>query len=124
MCVAVLVDGGKMPPAAASDTRQRALALRSVAEANTANAAAVEQTVNALQQQATERSDDLGVQSALHFARGMLSLARKDVAGAAHTSLSVGRPMRIAAGSLCWRPTRPETRSPHRLLATSSCACM
>jgi tetratricopeptide (TPR) repeat protein len=77
-----LADGGKMPLAAASNIRRQALVLRSVAEANTADAAAVEKTVDALQQQATERSDDPAVQSALHFARGMMGVAKKDFAGA------------------------------------------
>lgn len=77
-----LADGGKMPPAAASNIRRQALALRSAAEANTANAAAAETTVDALQQLASERPDDPAVQSSLHFARGMLGVAKKDYPGA------------------------------------------
>jgi hypothetical protein len=75
-------DGGALSPGAARALRRNALAIRAASEARSGNAAAVEATVGALQKAATGQPDDAALQSAVHFAQGMLSAARKDLKGA------------------------------------------
>jgi hypothetical protein len=53
--------------------RRTALALRAAAEGRSGNAAAADATVAALQKDATARPDDVPLQSAVHFAQGMLA---------------------------------------------------
>ena len=75
-------DAGALPPGAARTLRRVALAVRAASEGRSGNAAAVEATVAALQKDAAARPDDAPLQSAVHFAQGMLSVARKDLKGA------------------------------------------
>ena len=78
-----LADSGKLPPSAATNIRHLALAGRTTVEAKTGQVAAAQKSVEALQKEAASRSDNPLVQSSLHMAMGMLSVAQKDLAGAA-----------------------------------------
>jgi hypothetical protein len=77
-----LADGGKLPAGAATNTRRLALAARVTAEARMGQVDAAQKTVDALQQEATSRPDNPGLQSSMHYALGMLSVAKKDLTGA------------------------------------------
>jgi Flp pilus assembly protein TadD len=85
-------EGGTLPPAPSRTLRRTALAVRAAAEGRSGNAEAVEKTVAALQQDATARPDDAPLQSAVHFAQGMLAAAQKDLKAAkAHFDLCSSR---------------------------------
>lgn len=85
-------DAGTLPPGATRNLRRIALVLRAAAEGRSGTAAAVEKTVAALQQDATARPDDAQLQSAVHFAQGMLAAAQKDLKAAkAHFDLCSSR---------------------------------
>ena len=73
---------GKLPPGASATLRRSALTIRAAAEGLSADAAGAEKTVAALQKEASARPDDPNVQSAVHFAQGMLVVAQKDLKGA------------------------------------------
>ena len=78
-----LVDSGKLPPGGATNIRNLALVSRIAAEAKMGQADAAQKTVDAFQGEASSHPDNPTVQSSLHFALGMLSVAKKDLAGAA-----------------------------------------
>jgi Flp pilus assembly protein TadD len=85
-------DAGTLPPGATRNLRRVGLVLRAAAEGRSGTAAAVEKTVATLQQDATARPDDAQLQSAVHFAQGMLAVAQKDLKGAkAHFDLCSSR---------------------------------
>ena len=73
---------GKLPPFASANLRRAALAIRAAAEGLSADAAGAEKTVAALQKEASARPDDPNLQSAVHFAQGMLAVAQKDLKAA------------------------------------------
>jgi Flp pilus assembly protein TadD len=73
---------GKLPPGASATLRRSALSIRSAAEGLSADAAGAEKTVAALQKEASARPEDPNLQSAVHFAQGMLAVAQKDLKGA------------------------------------------
>jgi tetratricopeptide (TPR) repeat protein len=73
---------GKLPPFASANLRRWALTIRAAAEGLSADAAGAEKTVAALQKEASGRPDDPNLQSAVHFAQGMLAVAQKDPKGA------------------------------------------
>ena len=63
-------DAGALPPGVTRSLRRNALALRAATEGRSGNAAAVDKTVAALQQDATAGPDDAPLQSSVHFAQG------------------------------------------------------
>jgi tetratricopeptide (TPR) repeat protein len=73
---------GKLPPFASANLRRWALMIRAAAEGSSADAAGAEKTVAALQKEASARPDDPNLQSAVHFAQGMLAVAQKDLKAA------------------------------------------
>jgi tetratricopeptide (TPR) repeat protein len=73
---------GKLPPGAGANLRRWALTVRAAAEGLSADAAGAEKTVAALQKEAAARTDNPDLQSAVHFAQGMLAVAQKDLKGA------------------------------------------
>jgi Flp pilus assembly protein TadD len=73
---------GKLPPGASANLRRWALTVRAAAEGLSADSAGAEKTVAALQKEAAARTDDPNLQSAVHFAQGMLAVAQKDLKGA------------------------------------------
>jgi tetratricopeptide (TPR) repeat protein len=75
-------DGGKLPVGGAANVRRFALAVSAAAHGRMGNAAGAQQTVEALQKESTAHSDDPLVASTLHFAQGMLAVARKDMKSA------------------------------------------
>jgi Flp pilus assembly protein TadD len=75
-------DGGALPPVFAHNLRRDALRVRIEAEVQMANAAAAQKTSAALDQDASSRADDPDAQSAMHYGRGQLAMARADLAGA------------------------------------------
>ena len=75
-------DGGTLPAGFSRNLRREALRVRIAAEAQMADAAAAEKTSAALDQEAASRADDAVAQSAMHYGRGLLAMARADVAGA------------------------------------------
>ena len=66
-------------PVAVLNVRREALRARIVGEVRAADAAAAEKTSAALDQAAGQRPDDPVAQSAMHFGRGMLALAKADL---------------------------------------------
>ena len=75
-------DGGELPPGFSRNLRRAALRVRIAAEAQMADAAAAETTSAALDQEASSRPDDPAAQTAMHYAKGQLAMARADIAGA------------------------------------------
>ena len=73
-----IAESGKLPPAAERTIARQALSVRVSAEAKMNDAAAAEKTVLAMEQLASSRPDDPFLQSALHYGRGMLAVAKKD----------------------------------------------
>jgi len=72
-------DSGQLPPGPSINLRREALRARIVGEVRAADAAAAEKTSAALDQAAGQRPDDPLAQSAMHFGRGMLALAKADL---------------------------------------------
>jgi tetratricopeptide (TPR) repeat protein len=75
-------DGGQLPPGPTINLRREALRARIVGEVRAGDVAAAEKTAATLDQIATQRADDPAAQSAMHFGRGMLAVAKSDVAAA------------------------------------------
>jgi tetratricopeptide (TPR) repeat protein len=75
-------DGGKLPPGAAVNVRNLALSVTAAAQGRAGDAAGAEKTVAALQTQAESRPDDPFSANAVHFAQGMLAVAKKDMKAA------------------------------------------
>jgi tetratricopeptide (TPR) repeat protein len=70
---------GKLPPGESANLRRWALTIRAAAEGLTHDVAGAEKTAAALQQEASARTDDPAAQSSVHFAQGMLAVAKKDM---------------------------------------------
>jgi tetratricopeptide (TPR) repeat protein len=75
-------DSGQLPPGPTINVRREALRARIVGEVRAGDAAAAEKTSAALDQAASQRADDPVAQSAMHFGRGMLAVAKADLAAA------------------------------------------
>jgi len=75
-------DSGQLPPGPTINVRRDALRARIVGEVRAGDAAAAEKTSAALDQIATQRPDDPAAQSAMHFGRGMLAVAKADLSAA------------------------------------------
>jgi tetratricopeptide (TPR) repeat protein len=75
-------ESGDLPPGLSRNLRQQALRVRLAAETATGDADAAAQTAMELQQQASERKDDVNAQSAMHYGLGMAAMAKRDYAGA------------------------------------------
>jgi tetratricopeptide (TPR) repeat protein len=75
-------ESGDLPPGLSRNLRQQALRVRVAAEAATGAADAVARTAMDLQQQASERKDDVNAQSAMHYGLGMAAIANRDYASA------------------------------------------
>ena len=75
-------DGGQLPPGAALNVRNVALAVTAEAQGRMGDAAGAEKTVAVLQKQVDARPDDPFAKTTLHFAQGMLAVAQKDMKAA------------------------------------------
>jgi tetratricopeptide (TPR) repeat protein len=75
-------DDGRLPAGVSRNLRQQALRVRVAAEAAAGAAEAAAKTAMELQQQASERKDDVNAQSAMHYGLGMAAMAKRDYAGA------------------------------------------
>ena len=75
-------DSGELPPGFSRNLRREALRVRIAAEAQMADAAAAEKTSAALDQEASSRADDPVAQTAMHYGKGQLAVAKADLAGA------------------------------------------
>jgi len=73
---------GQLPPGASRNIRREALRTQVSAEARLGDAAAAEKTSALLDQEAQARPDDRAAQSAMHYGRGELAMARKKPADA------------------------------------------
>jgi tetratricopeptide (TPR) repeat protein len=83
-------NGGTLPPFAGNNIRRFALAARATIEARQGQADAAKKTAEELQKEASTRPDDSSLQSTMHYALGMASLAAKDFANtASHLSQCV-----------------------------------
>jgi tetratricopeptide (TPR) repeat protein len=71
-------ESGQLPSGLSRNLRQQALRVRLAAEVATNSIDAGEQTAMALQQQASERKDDINTQSAMHYGLGMVAMAKRD----------------------------------------------
>ncbi len=77
-----LADSGQQPAGFSRALRRQALRARVTAEAQLRDAAAAEQTAAALDQEASSRADDPEAQTAMHYGRAQLAIAKGDFAGA------------------------------------------
>ena len=77
-----VADGGQLPPGFSRNLRRQALRVRIAVEAQMADATAAQKTSAALDADASSRPDDPAAQTAMHYGRGQLALAKADVAGA------------------------------------------
>ena len=75
-------DSGQLPPGPTVNVRRDALRVRIIGEVRADDVAAAEKTAAALDQVAAQRPDDPVAQSAMHFGRGMLAVAKADLAAA------------------------------------------
>jgi tetratricopeptide (TPR) repeat protein len=75
-------ESGEFPPGPTINIRRDALRARILGETRLNEVAAAEKTSAALDTLAAERLDDPNAQSAMHFGRGMLALAKGDTVGA------------------------------------------
>ena len=75
-------ESGELPAGFSRNLRVQSLRARVAAEAAMNNAKAAEATAMELQQQASERQDDVNAQSTMHFGLGMAAMAKRDYAGA------------------------------------------
>ena len=75
-------DSGQLPPGAALNVRNVALAVTAAAQGRMGDAAGAEKTVASLQKQVDARPDDPFAKTTLHFAQGMLAVAQKDMKAA------------------------------------------
>ena len=75
-------DGGELPLGFSRNLRREALRVRIAAEAQIGDGTAAEKTSAALDQEASSRADDPDAQTAMHYGRGQLAMAKGDVAGA------------------------------------------
>ena len=75
-------DSGQLPPGPTVNVRRDALRVRIIGEVRADDVAAAEKTAAALDQVAAQRPDDPAAQSAMHFGRGMLAVAKADLAAA------------------------------------------
>lgn len=77
-----MAESGTLPPGVATNVRRWGLAVSAAAQGLMGDAAATQKTVAALEKEAAARPDDPQLQSSLHFARGMLAAAGKDLKSA------------------------------------------
>ena len=84
LLASVLAAAGKgdLPPGLVRNLRREALRTKISAEARLGDAAAGEKTSAMLDEDAQARADDSAAQSAMHFGRGELAMARKQAADA------------------------------------------
>jgi tetratricopeptide (TPR) repeat protein len=75
-------DGGQLPPGAAINVRNVALAVTVAAQGRMNDAVGAEKIVASAQKQVDARPDDPFARTTLHFAKGMLAVAQKDMKGA------------------------------------------
>jgi tetratricopeptide (TPR) repeat protein len=75
-------DGGQLPPGAAINVRNVALAVTVAAQGRMNDAVGAEKTVASAQKQVDARPDDPFARTTLHFAQGMLAVAQKDMKAA------------------------------------------
>jgi tetratricopeptide (TPR) repeat protein len=75
-------DDGRLPQGAALNVRNAALAVITAAQGRMGDAAGAEKSVASLQKQVDARPDDPFARTTLHFAQGMLAVARKDMKAA------------------------------------------
>lgn len=75
-------DGGHVTSGAARNLRRQALVARVTAEGGLRDVAAATKTSAALDEAAAAATDSPAAQSAMHYGRGMLAVARNDAAGA------------------------------------------
>jgi tetratricopeptide (TPR) repeat protein len=75
-------DSGQFSTALSRNLRRQALRLRAVAETRLGDSAAAQKTSAALDQEAASRADDPDAQTAMHFGRGLLAVASRDLAAA------------------------------------------
>ena len=113
-------DGGQMPPGPTVNVRRDALRARIVGETRAGDVAAAEKTSATLDQVAAQRSDDPVAQSAMHFGRGMLAVAKADLRRRGVTSTSVSATMSSAGIRACSPQKRPAMRRAHSARARRS----
>jgi tetratricopeptide (TPR) repeat protein len=77
-----IADGGQVTSGFARNLRRRALVARVTAESGLRDVAAATKTSASLEEGATAATDDPLAQSAMHYGRGMLAVAKGDVADA------------------------------------------
>ena len=77
-----MADGGELTAGASRNLRREALRGRIAIESQKGDAAAAEKTSAALDQEASSRPDDPFAQTAMHYGKGQLAMAKGDVAGA------------------------------------------
>jgi tetratricopeptide (TPR) repeat protein len=75
-------DGGQLPPGISRALRRQALRARIAAEVQMRDVAAATKTSAALDEAAATAGDDPVVQTAMHYGRGMLAIAKGDAPGA------------------------------------------
>ncbi|MEO7271745.1 MAG: tetratricopeptide repeat protein [Vicinamibacterales bacterium] len=75
-------DGGQVGPGLSRSLRRQALVLRVAAETQMKDVAAATKTSEALDAAAAASAGDPLAQSAMHYGRGMLAVAKRDAAGA------------------------------------------
>ena len=75
-------EGGQLPAGLSRNVRRAALRARVTAEAQMRDVAAAEKTSAALDADASSRAGDPAAQTAMHYGRGQLAIARADVAAA------------------------------------------
>jgi hypothetical protein len=75
-------DGGQLTPGLTRGLRRQALVARVTAESGMGDVAAATKTSTALDEAATAETDSPLAQSAMHYGRGMLAVAKGDAAGA------------------------------------------
>ena len=77
-----MADGGQLPPGLARNLRREALRARITAEAQLGDAAAAQKTSQSLDESAAAHATDAAAQSAMHYGRGELAMAKRDLAAA------------------------------------------
>jgi len=77
-----LADSEQLPPGLSRTLRRDALRARITAETKSGDVAAATKTSATLDQEASSHADDAAAQSAMHYGRGQLALAKADISGA------------------------------------------
>jgi len=73
-------ESGDLPKGLSANLRRFALRIRAAAESAAGDGTAAQQTAELLQQDASERKDDVNTQTGMHYALGMAAMAKRDYA--------------------------------------------